>query len=38
VDLKVAEAFSLTPARIESITEEVRVACEKVDQLMRMGS
>lgn len=37
VDLKVAEAFSLTPARIESITEEVRAVLEKVDQLMKMG-
>jgi len=37
VDLKVAEAFSLTPARIESITEEVRGACDKVDSLMNMG-
>jgi len=37
VDLKVAEAFSLTPARIEGITEEVRAACDKVDQLMNLG-
>jgi putative nucleotidyltransferase with HDIG domain len=37
VDLKVAEAFSLTPARIESITEEVRAVLDKVDQLMKMG-
>jgi putative nucleotidyltransferase with HDIG domain len=37
VDLKVAEVFSLTPARIESITEEVRGACDKVDSLMNMG-
>jgi putative nucleotidyltransferase with HDIG domain len=37
VDLKVAEAFSLTPARIESMTEEVRSSCDKVDQLMGMG-
>jgi putative nucleotidyltransferase with HDIG domain len=37
VDMRVAEAFSLTPARIESFTEEVRGACEKVDQLMKMG-
>lgn len=38
VDLKVAEAFSLTPARIESMTEEVRSSCDKVDQLMGLGS
>jgi len=37
VDLKVAEAFSLTPARIESFTEEVRAACDKVDQLINLG-
>ena len=37
VDLKVAEAFSLTPARIESMTEDVRTACEKVEQLVNLG-
>jgi putative nucleotidyltransferase with HDIG domain len=37
VDLNVAEAFSLTPARIEGITEEVKAACERVDQLMSLG-
>ena len=37
VDLRVAEAFSLTPQRIESFTEEVRAASEKVDQLINLG-
>ncbi len=37
VDLKVAEAFSLTPARIESLTEEVSSSCDRVDQLMGIG-
>lgn len=37
VDLKVAEAFSLTPARIESLTEEVSNSCDRVDQLMGIG-
>jgi putative nucleotidyltransferase with HDIG domain len=37
VDIKVAEAFSLTPARIESITDGAKNACDRVDQLMTMG-
>ena len=37
VDLKVAETFSLTPARIESLTDEVRNSCDRVDQLMGIG-
>ncbi len=37
VDLGVAEAFSLTPARIETITEEVKSSCEQVDQLISLG-
>jgi len=37
VDIRVAEAFSLTPARIEGITEGAKNACERVDQLMTMA-
>lgn len=37
VDIRVAEAFSLTPARIENITEGAKSSCEKVDQLMSIG-
>jgi len=37
VDIKVAEAFSLTPARIENLTEGAKSSCDRVDQLMTMG-
>jgi putative nucleotidyltransferase with HDIG domain len=37
VDIRVAEAFSLTPARIESITEGAKSSCDQVDRLMTMG-
>ena len=37
VDIKVAEVFSLTPARIENITEGAKNSCDRVDQLMTMG-
>jgi len=37
VDIRVAEAFSLTPARIESITEGAKSSCDKVDQLISIG-
>jgi putative nucleotidyltransferase with HDIG domain len=37
VDMRVAEAFSLTPARIETITDGVKTSCDRVDQLMSMG-
>jgi putative nucleotidyltransferase with HDIG domain len=37
VDPRVAEAFGLTPERIERIIAEVRESCSAVDQLMSMA-
>jgi putative nucleotidyltransferase with HDIG domain len=37
VDSRVAEAFNLTPARMETIVAEVRDHCDQVDQLMNMS-
>ncbi|HWD92411.1 MAG TPA: HDOD domain-containing protein [Verrucomicrobiae bacterium] len=37
VDLRTAEAFNLTPERMETIVAEVRDSCDRVDQLMNMG-
>ena len=37
VDPRVAEAFGLTPERIERIMAEVRESCSAVDQLMSMA-
>jgi putative nucleotidyltransferase with HDIG domain len=37
VDAKVAEAFNLTPERLEGIVAEVRGSCDRVDQFMSMA-
>jgi putative nucleotidyltransferase with HDIG domain len=37
VDANVAEAFNLTPARLEAIVAEVRDSCDQVDHLMSMA-
>jgi putative nucleotidyltransferase with HDIG domain len=37
LDPRVAEAFNLTPARMETIVAEVRESCDQVDRLMGMS-
>lgn len=37
LDPRVAEAFNLTPPRLESIVVEVRESCDQVDQFMNMA-